>query len=86
MEVAQESREAMNPRDYLLARGWKVDEAREECSLELPGMSPWADPVYGREHELIEAVYTQLERDVQRLGGFEALMALADVSGRELEF
>ena len=49
-------------------------------------MSPWADPVYGGEPELIEAVYTQLERDVRRLGGFEALMALADVSGRGLEF
>jgi len=49
-------------------------------------MSPWADPVYGGEPELIEAVYTQLERDVRRLGGFEALMALADVSRRGLEF
>jgi hypothetical protein len=76
----------MSPREYLLARGWEVDEAREECSLELPGMSPWADPIYGGEHELIEALYTQLERDVQRLGGFEALMALADVSGKKLQF
>jgi hypothetical protein len=31
-------------------------------------------------------VYTQLERDVQRLGSFEALIALADLSGKELEF
>jgi hypothetical protein len=76
----------MSPREQVLPRGWEVDEAREECSLELPGMSPWADPIYGGEHELIEALYTQLERDVQRLGGFEALMALADVSGKKLQF
>jgi hypothetical protein len=76
----------MSPREQVLPRGWEVDEDREECSLKLPGMSPWADPVYGGQHELIEAVYTQLERDVRRLGGFEALTVLADVSGRELEF
>jgi hypothetical protein len=76
----------MTPREYLLARGWIVDERDEELAHELPNMRPWTDPVYGEEQSFEEALITQTNRDIERIGGYDSLAAFADASGRELEF
>lgn len=76
----------MTPREYLLARGWVVDEREEDLAHELPNMRPWTDPVYGEEHDFEETLIAQTNWDVERLGGYGAFMALADASGRELQF
>lgn len=76
----------MTPREYLLARGWVVDEDQENMAHELPSMRPWTDPVYGEEQSFEEALLTQTNWDVERLGGYGAFAALADATGRELQF
>lgn len=84
--MTDDTAQEMTPRDYLLARGWQVDEQAESYALELPRMRPWTDPVYEGRYDLHDAFGVQVQWDVERLGGFEALISLSDSTGKELQF
>ena len=68
-------------REYLLARGWEVEEYLEEASLNLPFVAPWRHPEDGRTHTLSGALLAQLTEDIGSLGGYGSLMSPADVAG-----
>ena len=76
----------MNPREYLLARDWEVADEAEELASIIPHMRPWTDPIYRERCDFPEAVTTQTQWDVEKLGGYEALMGLADATGIKPEF
>jgi hypothetical protein len=75
-----------SPRDYLLGSGWFLDEVREEGSNEYPSIAPWRDEqVYQDWHDFKEALLTQVDRDIERLGGYEAFRKLVEEKGIPLE-
>jgi hypothetical protein len=84
--------EGMTPSEYLEERGWRPREFRYDAIDQFT--SGWQemnflDPVYGHWETLPQAMRLQLEREVERMGGFEPFMDLIDEHGanvEELEF
>ena len=73
-------------RDYLLSRGWDVDEQLESGRSEAPVVAAWGRPEDGLgPHTFADALLLQLTEDVERLGGYEAFDSLCDVSERGVE-
>ena len=74
---------AMTLREYLLARGWEVDAAGEAYVPHLPNIQPWSCPPHDAEYDLAGAFSRQVLSDIDKLGGFEALIELANAAGQE---
>ena len=76
-------------RDYLISRGWDVDEnleaGRSDAPVGLP-VAAWNRPDDGLgPHTFADALLLQLTEDVERLGGYEALASLCDLSEKGVE-
>jgi hypothetical protein len=53
---------------------------------ELTTMRPWTDPDYDHETSFKDALLTQMEWDIERIGGYAAFAALIEATGREIQF
>lgn len=76
----------MTPRNYLLDRGWTLDEEQESMAHELTTMRPWTDPDYHHETTFKDALLTQMEWDIERIAGYAAFVVLVEATGREIQF
>ena len=77
-------------RDYLISRGWYVDEkletGRSGAPVGLPFAAPWTRPDDGLgPHTFADALLLQLTEDVERLGGYEPFVSLCDLSEKGAE-
>ncbi|MDP9474355.1 MAG: hypothetical protein M3R38_01415 [Actinomycetota bacterium] len=73
-------------RDYLLSRGWHVDEDLESGRSDAPVVAAWRRPEDGLgPHTFADALLLQLTEDVERLGGYEAFASLCDLSEKGVE-
>ena len=68
-------------RDYLISRGWYVDDqleaGRSGAAVGLPFAAAWRRPDDGLgPHTFADALLLQLTEDVERLGGYEAFASL----------
>ena len=79
--VSAHTSDPLHHREYLLARGWEVDDYLEEASLNLPFVAPWRHPGDGKTHTLPGAVLAQLTEDVGCLRACGSPVSLADVTG-----
>ena len=77
-------------RDYLISRGWDVDEnleaGRSDAPVGLPFAAAWNRPDDGLgPHTFADALLLQLTEDVERLGGYEPFVSLCDLSEKGVE-
>ena len=73
-------------RDYLISRGWDVDENLEAGRSDAPVAAAWNRPDDGLgPHTFADALLLQLTEDVERLGGYEAFASLCDLSEKGVE-
>lgn len=79
--------EAAQPhRDYLILRGWHVDEELESGRPGAPVVAAWSRAEDGLgPHTFADALLLQLTEDVERLGGYEPFVSMCDVSERGVE-
>ncbi len=73
-------------RDYLISRGWHVDDDLESGPSKAPVVAAWSRPDGGLgPHTFADALLLQLTEDVERLGGYEAFASLSDLSEEGVE-
>ena len=85
--LAAPADEGVRPhRDYLISRGWDVDENLEAARSDAPVAAAWNRPEDGLgPHTFVDALLLQLTEDVERLGGYEPFVSLCDLSERGVE-
>ena len=88
----------MLPPRYLLARHWTLWDGTDSSLAATPAgptlsksqqlskelkARPWTDPVNGGRYNIRDAVLLQSASDIETLGGYEALIRLADTAAGE---